>query len=179
METTASTSASQTPAEPEYPQARTPKRKAGNPNFKPFEPTAEQRVLVEAMTGYGIPQQDIVTLIINPKTGKPINEVTLRDHFRPEINRGLAAANTKVVGALFKNATTPTPTYPGGIPTAQIFWLKARLGWKDGSGPGDNTPPPQGANEVSLRDTARRVAFLLYSGARDKAKPKPVKKLPA
>jgi hypothetical protein len=42
-----------------------------------FVPTEEQRRNVEAMTGFGIPQEPICLLIHNPETGRPIDIATL------------------------------------------------------------------------------------------------------
>ena len=63
-------------------KAETPKRGKGRPEFKP---TAEQRNMVQVMSGYGIPQDKIACLIINPETSAGISEVTLRKVFHKEI----------------------------------------------------------------------------------------------
>lgn len=81
------------------------------------EPTDDQRKMVKAMAGYGIPQDDICTIL--GVTGK-----TLRKYYRAELDTGEINANAQVVGALFKAAT-------GGNVTAAIFWTKARMGWSD------------------------------------------------
>ena len=106
-----------------------------------FEPTTEQRDMVEQLTAFGIPQSDIVN-VIKDKNGKPITDRTLRKHFRQELDGGAVKANLKVAKALFKNATTATDVYPGGNPTSQIFWMKTRGGWKE-------TPKPL---EISGKD---------------------------
>lgn len=83
-------------------------------------PTAEQRAMVEAMAGYGIPHDDIATVVgIDPKT--------LRVHYREQLDRGHIVANTKVAANLFKIATG---TGREAV-TAAIFWLKARAGWSE------------------------------------------------
>jgi hypothetical protein len=46
-----------------------------------FQPSEEQRRIVEAMVGFGIPEAEIRGLIRNAN-GKPIDEKTLRKHFR-------------------------------------------------------------------------------------------------
>ena len=48
---------------------------AGQP---PFEPTKEQRRMVSILAGMGRPHKEIATLVVNPRTGKPIDDVTLR-----------------------------------------------------------------------------------------------------
>lgn len=99
------------------------KRGRGRPEF---EPTEVDRKLVGELAGFGIPEADIARRVINPATDEAISPVTLRKHFRDELDVGHIRANEQVAGALFKNATTKTETYPGGIPVAQIFWLKTR-----------------------------------------------------
>lgn len=90
----------------------------------PFQPTDEQRRQVEAMVGYGMPEGQIALLILNPQTNRPIDEKTLRRHFRSEIDRGQVKANAAVAQSLFRLAT-------GGNVTAAIFWAKTRMGWKE------------------------------------------------
>ncbi len=96
---------------------------------KKFVPTAEQRQNVEAMTGFGIPQDDICLLIKNRETGKPIDRKTLASHFADEIATGLTKANAQVAGSLFKDATS-CPNDRARV-AASSFWLKMRAGWKD------------------------------------------------
>jgi hypothetical protein len=55
---------------------------AGKP---PFEPTKEQRRMVSILAGMGRPHKEIATLVINPRTGKPIDDVTLRLRFPEEL----------------------------------------------------------------------------------------------
>lgn len=83
-----------------------------------FDPTQEQRRLVHAMAGFGIPHDGIAThLDIDPKT--------LRLHFRRELNRGAVDATAKVAQSLFSMATT------GKNVAAAIFWMKARASWRE------------------------------------------------
>ncbi|AOJ86716.1 hypothetical protein WS87_08545 [Burkholderia sp. MSMB0856] len=88
-----------------------------------FNSTAAQRALVEQLAAFGIPQEDMVMLVLDAK-GKPISVPTLRKHFRRELTEGLVKANTKVAQALFKKAA-------GGNVASMIFWLKTRGGWKE------------------------------------------------
>lgn len=97
-----------------------PRNKGGRP---PFEPTYEQRKTVEAMVGYGIPQ-DSICQIITKSDGTPISKPTLEKHFRAEIDQGAVKANAKIAESLFKQAV-------GGNVTAGIWWTKARMGWKE------------------------------------------------
>ncbi|WP_431266973.1 hypothetical protein [Dankookia sp. P2] len=84
----------------------------------PFKPTEEQRRTVRAMSGFGIPQADIATLI-------EIDDKTLRKHFRRELDRGSIEATAKVAQTLFQMATSGENT------AAAIFWMKARAGWRE------------------------------------------------
>jgi hypothetical protein len=76
----------------------------------------------------GVPHEDICKLIIGTH-GKPIDDKTLRKHFRRELDTAAIKANQAVAGALFRMATDPK----GGMKavTAQIFWLKTRARWKE------------------------------------------------
>ena len=69
-----------------------------------FVPTKEQRDNVEALTGYGIPHEEICRLVINPRTGRPIDDKTLRRHFRSELETGYVKANAKVAQSLYQQA---------------------------------------------------------------------------
>ena len=89
---------------------------AGRP---PFEPTADERKLVEQMAAVGIPQESISLLV---RDG--IDEKTLRKHFRRELDTGAPKANAKVGGTLFNKAMS-------GDTTAAIFWAKTRMGWRE------------------------------------------------
>src|SRR6516165_1814982 len=55
---------------------------AGRP---PFTPTKEQRRMVSVLAGMRRPHKEIATLVINPRTGKPIDDVTLRLRFPEEL----------------------------------------------------------------------------------------------
>lgn len=118
------------------------------------------------MAAMGIPEDQMVAAVRNPKSGEPISPVTLRKHFRRELDQGFIQANARVGASLFKNATTPTDTYPGGVPIAQLFWLKCRARWQQHP---EKIPPiptesPE-AMEMDPKELARRMAFLLARGA--------------
>lgn len=85
-----------------------------------FRPTPEERKQVEAMAGYGVPHEQIATLI--GEDG--IDADTLKKHFRKELAQGKAKANAKVGQTLFQKATA-------GDTTAAIWWSKTQMGWKD------------------------------------------------
>ncbi len=122
---------------------------------KKFEPTPEQRQNVEAMTGFGIPQDNICLLIKNRNTGKPIDRKTLASHFADEIATGVAKANAKVAGSLFKDATECTNDR--ARVAASSFWLKMRAGWKDTSvieHTGKDGGPIQTENAITIISAA-------------------------
>jgi hypothetical protein len=85
---------------------------------KPFTPSDEQRRLVRAMAGYGVPHDDIALVV---RCSPP----TLRKRFRTELDVATIEANARVAQTLYQQATTP-----GNI-AATIFWLKARAGWRE------------------------------------------------
>ena len=117
------------------------------------------------MAAFAIPQDEMVRLVINPKTKKPISKLTLIRHFRVELDRGMTNANVRVMTGMFKNATTPTEAHPGGHPILQIFWAKSRLGWQQER---KEPPPPPllDSDDASQLERARRVAFAMIQGAR-------------
>jgi hypothetical protein len=109
---------------------------AGRPMSKKFAPTADQRGNVEAMTGFGISQEEICRLIHNPETGKPIDKKTLELHFADEIETGQTKTNATVARVAYATITRAT----GGIDKDDHvrgdltkFWLARRMGWKDTS----------------------------------------------
>jgi hypothetical protein len=85
-----------------------------------FKPTPEERRQVEAMAGYGVPHEQIATLIGE----EGIDADTLKKHFKKELAQGKAKANAKVGQTLFQKATA-------GDTTAAIWWSKTQMGWKD------------------------------------------------
>jgi hypothetical protein len=88
-----------------------------------FQPTDEDRALVEQLAAFGIPVTSM-TLFVKDKDGKPISERTLRKHFAKELDQGELKANVKVAQTLFKKAIS-------GDTTSMIFWLKTRARWKE------------------------------------------------
>lgn len=102
------------------------------PMSKKFIPTADQRGNVEAMIGFGIPEAEICRLLVNPETGRPIDEKTLRAHFANEIDIGQTKANANVGKFIYATITGG----PGGVdnPRGRVdlakFWAAMRMGWK-------------------------------------------------
>ncbi len=108
-----------------------------------FEPTEEQRRTVRAMSGYGVPHDDIATLLeVDPKT--------LRKHFRRELDRGSIEATAKVGQSLFRMATE------GGSVAAAIFWMKARAGWREKHEVVVSTRPVQDLSDEELAEIVQQ-----------------------
>ena len=89
---------------------------AGRPAF---EPTDAERKQVEALSGYGLPIDQIGALVRNG-----IHVDTLRAHFGPELVAGKSKANAQVGKNLFQKAT-------GGDTTAMIWWSKTQMRWAE------------------------------------------------
>lgn len=114
--------------------------KRRNQKTEPFVPTHEQLEMAKTMAGFGIPQLEIMRLIIDPFTEKPIGHRLFKRHFGAALHAGMTTANAKVVQSLFVMATGRAAQYDeaGNLlkaelepkPNAAIWWTKARLGWK-------------------------------------------------
>src|ERR1700676_5048790 len=98
-----------------------------------FNPTAEQKKTVEAMSAYGISEDEVARTMgdhgIDPKT--------LRKHFRHELDIGATKANSAVAQTAYQMATS------GKCPAATMFWLKCRAGWKERPGPEPMSTAPK------------------------------------
>ena len=79
-------------------------------------PTALERKKVRRMARLGVPQLEMVKVI---RDG--INPVTLRKHFRHELDQGYVGANMEVSNALFRKAKS-------GNVQAGIWWEQTRQG---------------------------------------------------
>ena len=75
--------------------------------------------LVESLSQYGVPQEEIAQRI-------GISVDTMVNVYRAEILRGRGNANANVGKRLFQKAMD-------GDTTALIFWAKTRLGWRETS----------------------------------------------
>jgi hypothetical protein len=84
-----------------------------------FDPTDAERKQVEAMSGYGLPIEQIASLV---RGG--IDTDTLRKHFATELVAGKAKANSGVGRTLFQKAM-------GGDTAAMIWWSKTQMKWKE------------------------------------------------
>lgn len=89
---------------------------AGRPAF---EPTDAERKQVEALSGYGLPIEQIGSLV---RDGIHID--TLRAHFSAELQSGKAKANAQVGKTLFSKVMA-------GDTTAAIWWSKTQMRWAE------------------------------------------------
>lgn len=89
---------------------------AGRPAFVP---TDSERKQVEALSGYGLPIEQIAVLV---RDG--IHVDTLRKHFAQELISGKAKANGQVGKTLFQKVMA-------GDTTAAIWWSKTQMRWKE------------------------------------------------
>lgn len=79
---------------------------------------SQVRRMVEALAGLGM-KYDVIAEMMEISPGQ------LARHFARELATAKDRLDTNVINALYKNATT------GMVPSAQIFWVKARCGWRD------------------------------------------------
>ena len=89
---------------------------AGRPAF---EPNDAERKQVEALSGYGLPFEQIAALI---RGG--IDTDTMRKYFATELVSGKAKANGQVGKTLFQKVMA-------GDTTAAIWWSKTQMRWKE------------------------------------------------
>jgi len=89
---------------------------AGRPAFVP---TDAERKQVEALSGYGLPIDQIAVLV---RDG--IHVDTLRTHFAQELVSGKAKANGQVGKTLFQKVMA-------GDTTAAIWWSKTQMRWAE------------------------------------------------
>jgi hypothetical protein len=80
--------------------------------------------VVEALAGHGAPQVDIARVL-------HVSPMTLRRHYRLELDRGSTIATVRVAANLRRFAVTGKGQ---SAVRAAIFWLKARAGWREVGG---------------------------------------------
>lgn len=81
------------------------------------KPDKKSRDIVLKLARIGTPQE-----VIGDVLG--IHRETVAKHYRKELDLSVAEANAEVANSLYQNAVS-------GNVTAQIFWCKTRLGWKE------------------------------------------------
>lgn len=137
---------------------------------------------MQLAAGLGIPEEEISKAVINPATSRPISHVTLRKHFREDLDQGIL--KVKLKGGSNLLALTATNA------ACAIFFAKCRLGFNERASwiPTPSHPAPGSNNvpfgefqeaEVSvaegkgMTEIARRIAWTLTMGARAPAEPGP------
>jgi len=86
---------------------------------RPHQPTPKELKYVEALSSYGVPEDDIARVV-------GITIKTLRKHYRDQLENGSTRANAQIAGFLF------TAAKKGSVP-AMMFWLRCRSRWAEGS----------------------------------------------
>lgn len=84
---------------------------------KPWEPTQDERRLVEHYVAIGYTQEQIGSLM-----DKSVD--SLSRHCGDELKNGALKVNAKIGGKLFQRAMD-------GDTASLIFWAKTRMGWKE------------------------------------------------
>ena len=102
--------------------------KPGRSGRKSFVATPEQRNNVKILVGLGVPQAMICQLVVNPQTGKPLDEGTLKKHFPREIAVGAAELHARM--GSFPAGTQPIKNESSRA-MLSIFFAKTRMGWKE------------------------------------------------
>lgn len=159
------------PSPKPVPEAEVIPAKRGRPVGKGgYVPTEQERMLVERMSSLGVPLEDMVLLLPSPQTGKkkPIEHIsttTLRKHYPEELKKGSLRTHVQVLNAFYKNCVGDPQAGIAPNVTAQIWYTKTRLGWKEAADP----KPAEQANEAETEEAgalevARRVAFTLALG---------------
>jgi hypothetical protein len=111
---------------------------------KAFVVNEAVRDKVRHLAGVGVRQDDIAKIIgCAPKT--------LRKQCRDDLDRGVAEANATVSGYLFAAAKA-------GNVTAQIFWLKTRAHWREGTAADAQAADAQAADAQAPRADADAAA---------------------
>jgi hypothetical protein len=127
---------------------------------KAFVVNEAVRDKVRHLAGVGVRQDDIAKIIgCAPKT--------LRKQCRDDLDRGVAEANATVSGYLFAAAKA-------GNVTAQIFWLKTRAHWREGTAADAQAADAQAADAQAPRadagadaDADSPVLLVLPDNSRD------------
>lgn len=86
---------------------------------KAFEPTDAERKQVEALSGYGVPIEQIAVLV---RDGICLE--TLTKYFSRDLINGKAKANGQVGKTLFQKVME-------GDTTAAIWWTKTQMRWRE------------------------------------------------
>lgn len=117
------------------------KNKGGRPSH---QPTEKDRGMVEALAGFGIPEEKIAAVLA-------ITIPTLRKHYLPQIERGAAMVEAKLVGNLLRLASGADGTALKAI----TFALQCRFGWSQYAPPPVVKQPELGKKEIAQIEAER------------------------
>jgi hypothetical protein len=141
---------------PDAPLAKKPRKKrrkrnitrakrAGMPRFEPDE---QQRHIVSMMAGVKAGRHEIARLILNPRTGKPINERTLEQHFAEELATGNARLKVALSRSFFKLVEECSEH-------SVLFGMRTILGFDD------RNIPAGAAFTVNDGDRTMKIEFIV------------------
>jgi len=105
---------------------------------------------VADLAGIGTPLDEICLVVVNPRTGKAIDQKTLKKYFNTEITTAKTLKIHAVANNLFKRAISQEKE---AVPAA-IFWLKTQGRWKEAR---DDTPTGDEAVASALKEIANRL----------------------
>jgi hypothetical protein len=144
---------------------------AGRSGRKAFEPTQEQRRNVKLLAGFGIPQDKICLMVINPQTDKPLDPKSLRKQFSRELEIGAVELHARISNFIVATIFGITP--PAGTVAIDnqhvrgslaMFFAETRMGWKKTAVNREYVGgPPADMEDVRqrLRDKVDRIAKSL------------------
>jgi hypothetical protein len=134
-------------------------RKGGQRGIPPFEPTAEQRTVVAALTGLRMSWEEIRLLVHNPHTGEPIAKTTFAKAFRKELREGGPKLKSLISSRYYQALAE-------GRDWAIRAGLKNRFGWVF-----EGQPAPSPAQLAEGETPPLQVTFVLPSGRNMDAQP--------
>ncbi len=114
-----------------------------------FKATQALRERVRSFAAVGTKQEEIARVI-------GCSAKTLRLHFRDELDRAAIETNALVAGKLFQEAVA-------GNVQAQIFWLRARAGWRDSTPRAPSPVDPYSAPQTLRNPHDNTVIILPYN----------------
>ena len=129
---------------------------------KPHEPTDKSRSEVEALSSFGVPQDDIAKYV-------GLDSKTLRKHYRDELDRSEVKANAKIGQFLFSAASgkaLENGASHSDCVRAAMFWAKTRMGWRetahiDHSSTDGSMRPPQAIMTTDPIEAAKEYQRIM------------------
>jgi len=115
------------------PRKKAPQRRQKPPSVKgkrgmpAFEPSDQQRIMVELLKGCGLTHIEIAANVLNPRTGKGIDQDTLEKYFRRELDEGFGKTKAKVLGSMVQKAMSKD--HPNAAQLA-MFMARCQYGWR-------------------------------------------------